>query len=225
MSPARPPKVFISYSHDSPEHEQRVLKLANRLRNDGIDAAIDQYESSPREGWPAWMERQIRESDFVLVVCTPPYLTRAERREKENIGKGAIWETALTLQYLYEASASNERFIPVIFSAGDIADIPVPLRSATYYLVNEESGYLRLLRRLRQQPEVEKPAVGTAPGSQKSAGVVAATAATATAAKKPWNVPHQRNDAFTGREQILSDLRADLMKKGKASAVWPGRRG
>src|ERR1700738_1232168 len=29
-----PPKVLISYSHDSPEHEQLVLELANRLRGD-----------------------------------------------------------------------------------------------------------------------------------------------------------------------------------------------
>src|SRR5262249_27518448 len=104
MSPERPPKVFISYSHDSADHEQRVLNLANRLHSDGIDATVDQYETSPREGWPVWMERQIRESDFVLVVCTPAYLARAERREKEGVGKGAIWETWLTVQSIYEAS-------------------------------------------------------------------------------------------------------------------------
>jgi len=35
--------VFISYSHDSPQHEARVLVPADRLRTDGIDAMIDQY--------------------------------------------------------------------------------------------------------------------------------------------------------------------------------------
>jgi hypothetical protein len=38
-----PPRVFISYSHDSAAHEDRVLALANRLRGDGVDATIDQY--------------------------------------------------------------------------------------------------------------------------------------------------------------------------------------
>lgn len=37
-----PPKVLISYSHDSPKHAQHVLELANRLRADGIDRIIDQ---------------------------------------------------------------------------------------------------------------------------------------------------------------------------------------
>ena len=32
------PKVFISYSHDSAEHADKVLAFANKLRADGIDA-------------------------------------------------------------------------------------------------------------------------------------------------------------------------------------------
>jgi hypothetical protein len=67
------PKVLISYSHDSPEHKDRVLVLSNRLRGEGIDCTIDQYLLVPPEGWPRWMEKQIRESDFVLMVCTETY--------------------------------------------------------------------------------------------------------------------------------------------------------
>jgi hypothetical protein len=36
------PTVCISYGHDSPEHEDRVHDIANRLHEDGIDAEIDQ---------------------------------------------------------------------------------------------------------------------------------------------------------------------------------------
>jgi hypothetical protein len=38
------PKVFISYSHDSQEHKKWGLDLATRLRNNGVDAIIDQWE-------------------------------------------------------------------------------------------------------------------------------------------------------------------------------------
>ena len=76
------PTVFISYSRDSPEHEGRVLALANRLRADGIDAVLDQFESFPTEGWPVWMERQVEAARFVLVVCTPTYRRRAEGKEE-----------------------------------------------------------------------------------------------------------------------------------------------
>ena len=50
------PTVFISYSHDSAEHADHVLALADRLRQDGIDCTIDQYETAPAEGWPKWMD-------------------------------------------------------------------------------------------------------------------------------------------------------------------------
>jgi SEFIR domain len=44
-----PREVFISRRHDSPEHEERVLDLANYLRAGGIDCAIDQYVGRTRE--------------------------------------------------------------------------------------------------------------------------------------------------------------------------------
>lgn len=40
------PRVFLSYSHDSPAHNDCVLALANRLRGDGIDCVIDQFQPS-----------------------------------------------------------------------------------------------------------------------------------------------------------------------------------
>lgn len=68
-----PHKVFISYSHDSEKHQRNVLSLANRLRNEGIDCIIDQYEESPSEGWVRWAINRIEGADFVLVVCTEQY--------------------------------------------------------------------------------------------------------------------------------------------------------
>ena len=53
------PRVFISYSHDSIEHQDRVLEFTHRLRVGGIDASLDQYEMLPPEGWPAWCEKEI----------------------------------------------------------------------------------------------------------------------------------------------------------------------
>jgi hypothetical protein len=70
MVDAAPPRVFISYSHDSGGHRDRVLDLADRLRSDGIDAIIDQYVQVPPEGWAGWCEAEIEKACFVLMVCT-----------------------------------------------------------------------------------------------------------------------------------------------------------
>jgi len=88
---AAPPRVFISYSHDSPAHEANVLALADRLRRDGIDAVLDQYESFPPNGWIAWMKQQIRDARFVLVICTEAY----------GSGRGAAYEHQIAEQVLY----------------------------------------------------------------------------------------------------------------------------
>jgi hypothetical protein len=68
------PRLFISDSHDSREHEDRVLALANRLREDGIDTVIDQYDLATPDGSTIWAEREIRKADFIAPVCTGTYL-------------------------------------------------------------------------------------------------------------------------------------------------------
>jgi hypothetical protein len=61
-SPSVPadPRVFISYSRDTPEHIERVLKFAEQLRKDGINANLDEYAGVPREGWT--VRRDTRDS-------------------------------------------------------------------------------------------------------------------------------------------------------------------
>src|SRR5262252_9742059 len=97
----KPPKVFISYSHDSQEHEDRVLALANRLRAEGIDAQIDQYESAPALGWARWTSKEIGHANYVLVVCTDVYRRRAEHNEDPGVGRGVLWEVNLIYNDLY----------------------------------------------------------------------------------------------------------------------------
>jgi hypothetical protein len=70
----RAPRVFISYSHDSVRHRERVLRLSERLRGDGIDASIDQYvKGTPDATWPRWTLDQVDRAGFVLVVRTEAY--------------------------------------------------------------------------------------------------------------------------------------------------------
>lgn len=154
------PKVFISYSHDSPEHMDRVLELSNRMRQDGIDCDIDQYEDSPTEGWPRWMIRQINKADFVLVICTGTYNRRFRGIEETGKGLGVKWEGAVVTQELYNAESDNTKFIPVVFFSDDLAHIPIILRGATCYDLSIEKGNEGLYRRLTGQRRVVKPDLG-----------------------------------------------------------------
>ena len=153
MASPRPVRVFISYSHDSEEHAARVLKLANRLRADGIEAWIDQYEAAPARGWPRWMERQVEEADFVLCVCTETYRRRFDQREEIGKGLGVTWEGALVRIGLYLDQGENRKFLAVLLEDDYEQHIPTPIRAFTHYSLSDPKGYERLYRHLTDQPE------------------------------------------------------------------------
>jgi hypothetical protein len=157
--PPKPLTVFVSYTHDSRQHSARILGLANKLRSAGFDCDIDQYHAN--QDWPAWMERKIRDSDFILVVCTPTYLHRWNNDESPRVGLGAQWESLLTRQHLYLAPGQNHRFVPIYFEKEHVTSIPLPLTNVTRVMVNDEAGFDRLRCRLLNIPPAEKPPVRT----------------------------------------------------------------
>jgi hypothetical protein len=152
--------VFISYSQFSVEHMEWVLNLSNRLRSEGVDCDIDQYQVSPPEGWPRWMDLKIQNAKYVVLVCTEAYFNRVMGREKEGAGLGVRWEGNLVYQHLYNAGALNTKFVPIIVAEQDKRFIPTPLQGATYYNLANESGYEGLYRRLTDQPKSSKPKLG-----------------------------------------------------------------
>ncbi len=155
------PKVFISYSHDSDEHRQRVLALSERLRDDGVETRIDRYvPGTPEEGWPRWMLNRLDEAHFVLVVCTETYYRRFRGLEEPGKGKGVRWEGALITQDIYDDPTRNLKYVPVVFASEELNFRPEPIRSATHYILTSDANYQSLLDYLLDQAGVEPRPVG-----------------------------------------------------------------
>ncbi len=212
-----PPKVLISYSHDSSAHKVRVLRLADRLVADGIDVILDQYAGVPPEGWPQWMEREVEAANFVLVVCTETYLRRFKGQEAPGTGRGVRWEGLLLSGEIYNGDSKNPKFIPVLMDQEQAKNIPTPLASTSRYLITDAKQYEDLYRRLTNQRLVEKPVIGKLKSLPKREPQPMDFDAPfeSVPKKKPWLVPHERNKVFTGRKQILKELRSDLLKNGR----------
>jgi len=158
-------KVFISYSHDSPEHADRVLDLADALQHGGLEVILDQYvHPAPDEGWPRWMETRLDEANFVLMVCTETYRHRVLGQEQPGKGLGVRWEGNLIYNRIYNDKPSGSRFIPVLLEGGEPAQIPNPVQGHTYYLISHfdlsDAGYEGLYRHLTGQAPTPPPEIG-----------------------------------------------------------------
>jgi hypothetical protein len=160
LSEPAAPRVFISYSHDSEAHGDRVLDLADRLRRDGIVAIIDRYLQSPAQGWPAWCETEIDKADFVLIVCTETYLRRVRGEEAPGVGHGVLWEARLIRQDVYDAGSVSNKYVPVLFADGSPNHVPRPVRGASIYNIETPDGYEALKRLLTNQPLTPPGPVG-----------------------------------------------------------------
>jgi hypothetical protein len=151
-----PPTAIVSYSHDNEEHRERVLQLAQELRGYGIDCILDRFVD-PTD-WALWMEIELRERDWVLVVATDIYQTRARGEEEPGRGLGASWEYGVIRQTLYEARGGDPKFVPIVFGRDNAEYIPEALRGRTYYDVNDLTGRTTLIEKLSGRPNTIVPA-------------------------------------------------------------------
>ena len=163
------PRVFISYSHDSADHQASVLELAQRLRRDGIAAELDQFHVNELVHWPRWCEEQMRpeNTDYVLCVFTAEYARRVEGKVAADVGKGVFWEATLIYNELYDDKGSR-RCVALLLAGATDKDIPRILQNYTYFRLDrfglEESpatqGYCNLYRLLTGQASVVGATVG-----------------------------------------------------------------
>jgi hypothetical protein len=102
------PTAFISYSWDTYQHREWVAAWATRLRREGIDVKLDQWHVVPGGQLPEFMEREIRDNSFVLIVCTPRYKWKSDNRQGGVGYEGDIMTgEVMTLR-------NQHKFIPIL---------------------------------------------------------------------------------------------------------------
>ncbi len=155
------PTVFISYSWDSDAHRGWVIQLATRLRHDGINVVLDYWDLLPGGDRTKFMEKSIVNSEFVLIVCTPEYVKKANERTG-----GAGYETMIITSQLAK-QIDQMKFIPVL-RVGDFDDSAVPIWLQTKIGIDlrgdsyDELSYEDLVRTLHRE-NIKAPPVGPKP--------------------------------------------------------------
>jgi len=119
--------AFVSYSWDSEAHKEWVRTLARRLRADGVAVTLDRWAAVPGDQLPAFMEQAIRESEFVLIVCTPQYKARSDAREGGVGCEGDIMTGEVVTR------SNRRKFIPV-WRTGSWASAAPSWLAGKYYI-------------------------------------------------------------------------------------------
>jgi hypothetical protein len=153
----RPPRVFISYSWDNREHKEWVRALATKLREDGIDAIIDQTHLLLGARNPEFMERSVRQSSVVLVICTETYKRRFDNREG-----GAGYEGHIITGEIINEVGKN-KFVPILRTGDWQCAVPTSLAGTNGVDLRNDSPdeYQRLIKRLHGVSDI--PPVGRRP--------------------------------------------------------------
>ncbi|RKU26901.1 hypothetical protein C6497_12715 [Candidatus Poribacteria bacterium] len=155
------PKVFISYSHDSPEHKQWVSELAAHLRRNGIDAILDQWDLGLGDDITRFMERGIVDADRVLVICTNKYVSKA------NANEGGVGYERMIVNAELVQNLGTDKFIPIIRQVSGKEKTPTFLGTRVYADFRKDSQFNieceKLIHELHEMPIIDKPPLGKSP--------------------------------------------------------------
>lgn len=160
------PRVFISYSHDSDEHREWVRQFATDLRTCGVDTILDQWDLGLGEDLPGFMTRGISDATRVILVCTEPYVVKA------NEGSGGVgYESLIITAEVYKNTATT-KFLPVVRQDRTDTRLPQFMEGRVYVDFSDDAFYEdrleALVREIHGTPSSSKPPLGVNPFEGRS---------------------------------------------------------
>ncbi|HEU0011417.1 MAG TPA: toll/interleukin-1 receptor domain-containing protein [Verrucomicrobiae bacterium] len=162
-----PPRVFVSYSHDTSDHKKWVGEFASKLMGKGIDVILDQWDLGLGDDVPKFMEKAVSESDRVLMICTETYVRKADD------GKGGVGYEAMVVTGELVKDLGTAKFIPIVRQKGTQPILPKCVSTRFYVNFSEEQNFdeefEKLLRELHKVPKLKKPAIGPNPFAEQAA--------------------------------------------------------
>ena len=159
------PRLFISYSWSTSEHEQWVIDLATELVNSGVDVILDKWDLREGHDSIAFMEKMVTDPSIskVILVCDQVYASKADGR-----AGGVGTETQIISAEVY-AKQSQDKFVAVIAEKSDLGKpyLPTYYKSRIYVDLSESDRYAenfeKLLRWIFDKPLYVKPEIGKPP--------------------------------------------------------------
>lgn len=199
-------KVFISYSHDTIEHKNWVLELGTRLRKNGIDAILDQWELTPGDDLPHFMETNLASADYIILICTERYVL------KSNQGEGGVGYEKMIITSNLMKNINESKIIPIVKQNGTF-NVPTFLKTKLFIDFSKNDGYEfnfdELIRKLHNSPIFLKPEIGENPFNVQNS----------TQNKKQFEIIPQ----IQHKDQPLVELMKKIVSDYENGANWTSK--
>ncbi len=160
-----PPKVFISYSWSSDEHQQWVIKLATELRESGVDCVLDKWDLREGDDSHAFMEQMVNDSSInrVILICDAQYV------EKANARSGGVGAEAQIISPSLYGKVKQKKFVAIVRERNIEGKpvVPAYYGARIHIEMTSEDEYApsfeQLLRWIYDKPVHAKPSLGKPP--------------------------------------------------------------
>lgn len=159
------PKVFVSYSWSSPDHEAWVIRMCKELADNGIHVELDRWALKEGHDTLAFMERMVNDPTInkVVIVSDRAYAEKANSRSK-----GVGTETQIITPEIY-GNAQQTKFVVVVPEMDEHGRpfLPTYYKSRLYIDLSSAERYAagmeQLVRWVWDKPIFERPEVGPPP--------------------------------------------------------------
>lgn len=155
------PKIFISYSWTTPEHQDWVIDLATTFRQNGIDVLLDKWELREGADSHAFMESMVNDTSIthIIMIIDKVYTERANGRSG-----GVGTESTILSNELY--TKKNKNNIVAVLAEPNVPK-PTFYAGRIHIDLSNEERYAEELEKLIRWAfgmfEYEKPVLGAPP--------------------------------------------------------------
>jgi tetratricopeptide (TPR) repeat protein len=198
-----PVEVFYSYSHKDEKLRQRLENHLTILKNEGVIAGWRDADIAAGAEWDDEIKKHLNAAKIILLLISEDFLASKycyDIEMKRAMERHDLREACVIPIILHPVDWSRAPF-------GKLKALPKDGKAVSSWR-NRAEAFKNIALGIRKAIDLRK-SPATARNPRPNA---------ADSLPPIWNVPHQRNINFTGREQLLKDLR-EALTSGKPAAL------
>jgi len=159
------PKLFVSYSWTTPDHESWVLTFASDLVAAGVDVILDKWDLKEGQDANVFMESMVNDENIkkVALICDAAYAAKADGR------KGGVGTESQIISPEIYAKHDQNKFVAILVERDAEGNACLPTYCKTRKYIDfadpgrSEESMKQTIAWIYDEPLYKKPTLGAKP--------------------------------------------------------------